>query len=54
MKDILERIENVRTEMINIGLNEGFRSDKTLKLSEKLDDLIIQYQKLNIREKQIS
>ncbi|MEY8741553.1 Spo0E family sporulation regulatory protein-aspartic acid phosphatase [Bacillales bacterium AN1005] len=54
MEEILDRIENVRKEMINIGLSEGFRSDKTLKLSKKLDDLILQYQKLNIGEKQIS
>ncbi|MDE5055361.1 aspartyl-phosphate phosphatase Spo0E family protein [Niallia taxi] len=54
MEEILARIEKVRNEMINIGMSEGFRSDKTLKLSKQLDGLILQYQILNKREKQIS
>lgn len=54
MEEILARIERIRKEMITIGMSGGFRSDKTLKLSKQLDGLILQYQKLNIREKQIS
>lgn len=49
LERILNRIENVRKEMINIGLNEGFRSEKTLKLSENLDDLVLQYQKIKYK-----
>lgn len=48
MNDTLqEHIEELREEMISVGMEHGFTSEETLKISRKLDDLInLQIRKL--------
>lgn len=38
-------IELHRKELIETGLKHGFNSSKTILASQKLDDLIVKYQK---------
>ncbi|PGK51970.1 Spo0E family sporulation regulatory protein-aspartic acid phosphatase [Priestia megaterium] len=38
-------IETMREKMIATALQEGFTSEKTLKLSEAVDNLLIKYYK---------
>ena len=47
IKNIETIIEMKRKELIEIGLKHGFSSSLTLIASQKLDELIIQYQKCN-------
>jgi hypothetical protein len=46
-KKIETIIEMKRKELIETGLKYGFNSSKTLLVSQKLDDLIVQYQRGN-------
>lgn len=39
-------IENLRKEMIDVGIKEGLASEKTIKISQKLDTYISVYQTL--------
>jgi hypothetical protein len=43
-KWIDKKIEKTRTKMINIGLKEGLSSPKTIRISQKLDKLLVKYQ----------
>ena len=47
IKNIETIIEMKRKELIEIGLKHGFSSSLTLNASQKLDELILQYQKCN-------
>lgn len=47
IKNIETIIEMKRKELIEIGLKYGFSSSLTLNASQKLDELILQYQKCN-------
>ncbi|MEH7177620.1 aspartyl-phosphate phosphatase Spo0E family protein [Neobacillus vireti] len=38
--DLVVKIENVRKQMINVGMSSGFTSEETIRLSKKLDNLI--------------
>ena len=38
------KIESLRKELINCGMQEGFTHEKTLELSQKLDTIIARYQ----------
>ncbi|PLS18654.1 hypothetical protein CVD28_05860 [Bacillus sp. M6-12] len=42
--EILKRIQILRSELIQTGMNEGLQSLKTIKLSQKLDACIFKYQ----------
>jgi len=41
------KIDSLRNKMILIGLKQGLNHDQTVKLSKKLDEYIIMYQKMN-------
>ncbi|WP_163538170.1 aspartyl-phosphate phosphatase Spo0E family protein [Gracilibacillus sp. YIM 98692] len=43
---ILKQIENMRRELVDIGLRDGLNAPSTLKHSELLDEQIKIYQKL--------
>jgi hypothetical protein len=44
-KSFLENsIESLRKEMIRIGFQEGLTSEKTIRISQELDMLILEYQ----------
>jgi hypothetical protein len=43
---IRTNIEKLRTEMVNVGLINGFGNSYTIVLSQQLDILIFEYQKL--------
>ncbi|WNS82267.1 aspartyl-phosphate phosphatase Spo0E family protein [Domibacillus sp. DTU_2020_1001157_1_SI_ALB_TIR_016] len=45
--DLLARINNLRQRMITAGLQHGLNSPETLRYSEQLDELILQYQLQN-------
>ena len=45
VNNIEKMIEMKRKELIEIGLKHGFNSSLTLNASQKLDELILQYQK---------
>ena len=47
INNIEKMIEMKRKELIEIGLKYGFNSSLTLNASQKLDELILQYQKCN-------
>lgn len=49
--DLIEVINILRKEMIHIGTHEGLTSEKTIKISQKLDIYIAKYQALKILEK---
>jgi hypothetical protein len=38
--DLRERIEQLRSKMISVGMSKGLSSDETIKLSKMLDHLI--------------
>jgi hypothetical protein len=40
IEDLTNRIELIRNKMISVGMDEGLTSPNTIKLSEKLDELI--------------
>lgn len=42
--DLLKTINSLKKEMIHIGLKEGLTSEKTVALSQKLDEYIVKYQ----------
>lgn len=42
--ELLNLIESLRKEMIIVGLKEGLSSDKTIEISQKLDQYIASYQ----------
>jgi hypothetical protein len=41
---LLHHIHSLREQLINAGMNEGFSHEKTLQLSQKLDEFIYLYQ----------
>lgn len=45
-KMLLSIIENYRLKLIQVGIEEGLNSNKTLELSQYLDKLISIYQRL--------
>lgn len=45
--NLINTIESLREEMILIGIQEGFASEKTIQISQKLDGYIVKYQTLN-------
>ena len=42
--ELADRIEQMRQLMITVGLKYGLSSPETLRYSEQLDELILQYQ----------
>ncbi|NMD69984.1 aspartyl-phosphate phosphatase Spo0E family protein [Bacillus sp. DNRA2] len=42
--ELLCTIESLRREMICVGLKEGLSSEKTIEISQKLDQYIANYQ----------
>lgn len=44
------KIETLRQEMIQSGLNEGLTSKRTIEISNKLDDYIVKYQQMKRTE----
>ncbi|HWJ78589.1 MAG TPA: aspartyl-phosphate phosphatase Spo0E family protein [Niallia sp.] len=44
LDNLLNQINILRKELITIASKEGFNSDKTILISQKLDDYIYQYQ----------
>lgn len=44
-------IKSLRKELIQIGTREGLTSEKTIKISQKLDIFIAEYQYMKIKEK---
>jgi len=44
--NLLVHIQNLRKELIEIGLQEGFQSTNTIQISQKLDNYIVSYQKM--------
>ncbi len=46
---LLKNISSKRIEMISVAEIEGFTSERTIKVSQELDELIIQYQKLSYK-----
>lgn len=45
-QSLLFEINNLRNLLIEIGLKKGLQSEETIRISEKLDILIVQYQKI--------
>lgn len=45
-EDILMEIETTKTKMINSGIRNGLNNPKTLRISQKLDQLLNVYQQL--------
>lgn len=44
------KIEFLRQEMIKTGIEEGFTSERTIQLSQRLDQYIIEYQLLKAKK----
>lgn len=44
LRELENKIEFLRNEMIMIGLKEGLSSEKTISISQKLDCYIAKYQ----------
>jgi hypothetical protein len=42
--ELVLRINDLRKLMVSVGITKGFHSSETLKYSEELDKLIIQFQ----------
>lgn len=42
---LLKKIQALREQLIHIGLQEGLSNEKTIHLSQKLDEYIYLYQK---------
>jgi hypothetical protein len=38
--ELIKQIENLRGEMISVGMSKGLTSSETIKLSKKLDNLL--------------
>jgi len=45
LKELENKIENMKKEMMHLGINMGLNNSKTLKSSQNLDELIVEYQK---------
>ncbi|MBU5465756.1 aspartyl-phosphate phosphatase Spo0E family protein [Virgibacillus sp. MSJ-26] len=45
LKELENKIENMKKEMMDLGINMGLNNSKTLKSSQNLDELIVEYQK---------
>lgn len=48
-KNLVYKIETLRKEMIQSGMEEGLSSKKTIELSQLLDQYMLKYQKLNYK-----
>lgn len=44
--ELIDKIESIRKEMIQIGLQEGLNCRKVVVISQNLDTYITQYQRL--------
>ena len=51
-KSILKQLEQTRELMIESGLKHGFRNNKTIQLSKRLDELLNEYDMLTVDEKE--
>ncbi|WP_335870893.1 aspartyl-phosphate phosphatase Spo0E family protein [Bacillus sp. 2205SS5-2] len=47
-QDLLNRIEDCRTKMVQLALQSSFADDQVIHISTQLDDLINQYQRNNL------
>ena len=43
---LLIEIESLQKELIQIGMKEGFTSENTIAISQKLDQYIVDFQKI--------
>lgn len=48
--ELMYTIRSLREEMIRIGIQEGLTSEKTIKLSQKLDFYISKYQAIHLNK----
>ncbi|MEN6327096.1 MAG: aspartyl-phosphate phosphatase Spo0E family protein [Syntrophomonas sp.] len=48
--NIMQRVENMRRELIEIGISHGFQDPQVISLSQQLDELINQYYRLEGHE----
>lgn len=44
-ENLINKIETIRKEMIQTGIQEGLSSKRTIELSQLLDQYVLQYQK---------
>lgn len=44
--DIIQRIENARKELVELGMEKGFQDPQVIKKSQMLDELINQYNRV--------
>ncbi|WP_409288404.1 Spo0E family sporulation regulatory protein-aspartic acid phosphatase [Peribacillus sp. SCS-37] len=45
MNELLDRINSMQQEMLSIAAETGLNSQETIDFSQKLDELIIEYQR---------
>lgn len=50
-EELTKRIEHLRGQLIDCGLQEGLQSNKVLTLSQQLDNLILTIMHLNSKRK---
>lgn len=48
-ENLISKIESLRKQMIRTGIEEGLSSQKTIELSQLLDQYVLQYQELYIK-----
>ncbi len=48
--ELMHTIRSLREEMIRIGIQEGLTSEKTIKISQKLDFYISKYQSIDLNK----
>jgi len=52
MEKLLKKLEQTREKMIYSGIKNGLLSPKTIRLSERLDQLINEYEKVESNKKE--
>lgn len=45
LKELENKIEDLKEEMVDLGISVGLNNSKTLESSRHLDELIVEYQK---------
>lgn len=53
LRELEKRIEKLRRKMVRTASEQGFTSNESIHLSQKLDDLISEYLNLKVKNKRM-
>jgi len=53
LRELENRIEKLRKKMVHTASEQGFTSNESIHLSQKLDDLISEYLNLKVKNKRM-